>query len=223
MPASTLLEPAHPFRLDKIAYTLYNREYMKTYDMSLFTKKIYDSSLQLFSVKTLADLFELNKSSSFYKIINRLIVSDVLVKVERDKYLLVNYTGGEFALAHFLYEPSYISFESALSYYGILSQFPHEVTSATLKQTRSKKLTGKQFGYYHLKKELFWGYIKENNYLIAEPEKALLDQVYLSTKGIKKSHLDEYDLSLIDKKKLQLYRQKFTQTKQFSKTLNILI
>lgn len=196
---------------------------MKTYDMGLLTKKIYDSSLQLFPLKTLRDLLDIEKTSSLFKVVNRLMESGVLIKIERNKYVLKNYTGSEFALANFIYEPSYVSFESALSYYGILSQFPYEITCATVKQTRSKEFNGKQYGYYHLKKELFWGYVKHNNYLIAEKEKALLDQIYLSSKGIKKRHLEEYDLSLIDKIKLKSYLVKYPQTRQFKSAITTLL
>lgn len=196
---------------------------MKTYDMSLLTKKIYDSHLRLFSFQTLRDLMEIKKTSSFFKIINRLVKSGVLVKIERNKYLLKNFTDSEFFLANFIYEPSYLSFESALSFYGILSQFPYEVTSATVKQTKAKEFNGKAYSYYHLKKNLFWGYVKEENFLIAEKEKALLDQVYLASKGIKEIHLEEYDLSLLDKTKLKLYLGKYPQTRQFKMAANALL
>lgn len=196
---------------------------MKTYDMSLLTKKIYDSRFQLFSFQTLWNLMEIKKPSSFFKIINRLVKSGVLVKIERNKYLLKNFTDSEFFLANFIYEPSYLSFESALSFYGILSQFPYEVTSATQKQTRVKEFNGKVYSYYHLKKSLFWGYVKEKNFLIAEKEKALLDQVYLFSKGIKKIHPEEYDLSLLDKTKLKLYLGKYPQTRQFKMAANALL
>lgn len=189
---------------------------MKTYDMSLLTKKIYDSSIQLFPLKTLHDLLEISKTSSFFNIVSRLIESGVLVKIERGKYILKNYSGNEFSLANFIYEPSCVSFESALSYYGILSQFPYEVTSVTVKQTRSKEFNGKKYGYYRLKKELYWGYVKENNYLIAEREKALLDQAYLVSKGLKKAHFEEYDFSLIDRTKLKSFMVKYPQTRQFN-------
>lgn len=195
--------------------------------MSLLTKKIYESSSQLFTLQTLREHLDIDKSSSLFNIVNRLLESGVLIKIERNKYGLKKYSCSEFVLANFIYEPSYVSFESALSYHGILSQFPYEITSATLGQTRSKKFNGKEYGYYHLKKSLFWGYIKEDNYLIADKEKALLDQFYLSSKGIKKIHLEEYDLSLISKSKLKSYILKYPQTNQFKKATayfkNILI
>ncbi|MEK7633226.1 MAG: hypothetical protein AAB437_00085 [Patescibacteria group bacterium] len=185
--------------------------------MSFLTKKIYESSTQLFTLKTLREHLNIDKSSSLFNIVNRLIESGVLIKIERNKYSLKKYSCSEFALANFMYESSYVSFESALSFYGVLSQFPYEVTSATLGQTRLKKFNEKEYGYYHLKKSLFWGYIKEDNYLIADKEKALVDQLYLSSKGIKKIHLEEYDLSLINKSKLKSYILKYPQTSQFKK------
>lgn len=185
--------------------------------MSLLTKKIYESSTQLFTLKTLREHLNIDKSGSLFNVVNRLIESGVLIKIERNKYVLKNYSCSEFALANFIYEPSYVSFESALSYHGILSQFPYEVTSATLGQTRSKNFNGKKYGYYHLKKSLFWGYIKVDNYLIADKEKAMSDQLYLTSKGIKKIHLEEYDLSLINKSKLKSYILKYPQTNQFKK------
>ena len=191
--------------------------------MGLLTKKIYDSSIQLFPLKTLRDLMDIDKTSSLFKVVNRLVESGVLLKIERNKYVLKNYSGSEFALANFIYEPSYVSFESALSFYGIISQFPYEVTSATIKQTRSKEFNSKQYSYYRIKKELSWGYVKHDNYLIAEKEKALLDQIYLSSKGIKKIHLEEYDLSLIDKNKLKSYMIKYPQTRQFKSAITALI
>ena len=128
--------------------------------MSLLTKKIYESSSQLFTLQTLREHLDIDKSSSLFNIVNRLLESGVLIKIERNKYGLKKYSCSDFVLANFIYEPSYVSFESALSYHGILSQFPYELTSATLGQTRSKKFNGKEYGYYHLKKISFLGICK---------------------------------------------------------------
>lgn len=187
--------------------------------MSLLTKKIYESSSQLFTLQTLREHLDIDKSSSLFNIVNRLLESGVLIKIERNKYGFKKYSCSEFVLANFIYEPSYVSFESALNFYGILSQFPYEITSATLGQTRSKKFNGKEYGYYHLKKSLFWGYVKVDNYLIADKEKALADQLYLASKGIKKIHFEEYNLSLINKLKFKSYILKYPQTNQFRKII----
>lgn len=188
---------------------------MKTYDLAAFTRNIQNSGLQFFTLDTLRNLLEVPTRSPLFTVIQRLIQAGVIVKVERNKYVYHGYQGSEFALANFLYQPSYISFESALSFYGVLSQFPTEVTSATLKQTQMKVVDGKQFSYFRIKKDLFWGYTKQENYLIAEAEKALLDQMYLATRGSKSLSFDEYDFSLLHKKTIARYAGLFPQTRQF--------
>jgi predicted transcriptional regulator of viral defense system len=195
---------------------------MQTYNLGTVTKSIYDSGISFFPLKTLQDLLAISVKSSLYKVVERLVGSGVLIKAERDKYIVSNYKGSEFAIAHFIYEPSYISFESALSFYGILSQFPYETTSATTKQTKSKEYGNKWYGYYHIKNDLFWGYEKKDNYLIATKEKALLDQLYLFSKGIKQFPIDEYNLSSVNLKILTAQRNKYPNTKLFNQNFALL-
>lgn len=192
---------------------------MERYDLALLTKKIYDSGLSFFTLNTLKSLLEIKRESTNFNILQRLVANGVLQKIERNKYLLPGAKINDFSLANFIYQPSYISFESALNFRGILSQFPYEVTSATGKKTAAKTIDGKTFSYIHLKKTLFWGYEKKNDFLIAFPEKALLDQLYLASKGLKKANIDEYDLTLIDWRKLGEYLKKFPQTRQFRSIL----
>lgn len=195
---------------------------MQSYDMSLATKRIFESKISFFTLQTVREVLQIKTQSSLYKVVKRLIASGILIKVERNAYMISHYTGSEFGLAYTIYHPSYISFESALSYYGVLSQFPYEVTSATIRQTKSKQYSDKEYGYYHIQKGLYWGYVKQTNFLIAEKEKALLDQLYLVSKGLKKASLEEYDLSLIDPAKLKLYAKWYPQTRQFTRALRML-
>ena len=106
----------------------------------------------------------------------------------------------DFEMANFVYQPSYVSFESALNYWGILSQFPFEITSATLKTSREKKIGGKLYGYNKVDKRYYGGFIKVDGFLVATKEKALVDQIYLWSKGLKQLNWNEYDLSRVDNK-----------------------
>jgi predicted transcriptional regulator of viral defense system len=195
---------------------------MERYNLVAATKRIYDSRLSFFTIKTLKDILEVRKESSLFPVIKRLLQVGLLVKIERDKYLLKGAKVHDFALANFIYQPSYISFESALNFYGILSQFPYEVTSVTSKKTVKKTFESKVFVYNHIKMDLFWGYKKQDNFLIAFPEKALLDQLYLTAKGYKNISLDEYDLSRISTLRLKKYLRKYSRTRQFEGTIKIL-
>lgn len=115
----------------------------------------------------------------------------------------------KFEAATALVCPSYVSFESALNYYGILSQFPQIITMATTKKSREILLLNQTVKYIHLKPSLFWGYQKVGEALVAEPEKALLDTLYLKSKGLTNLTLEELDLGSIDQKKLQEFARAF--------------
>ena len=107
---------------------------MVTYNLAGITKKIYQSNFSFFSLKTLKDILEIGKEAVLFSVIKKLIKTGVLIKIEKDKYLLEGVKISDFALANFLYQPSYVSFESALNFYGILSQFPYEISSATARK-----------------------------------------------------------------------------------------
>lgn len=195
---------------------------MKTYNLAEISKKIYQSKLYLFTTKTLLDLCEVKKLSSAFKVLSRLQKENIIEKIERNKYKLADTDIDSFSLANFLYQPSYVSFESALNFYGILSQFPYDITSATPKISRKKTYNNTVYSYSQIKKELFFGYEKNNNRLIALPEKALLDQIYLASKGYKSLNLEEYDFSCLKKARLKKYLRLFPLTKQFGAGLNLL-
>jgi len=188
---------------------------MEGYNLATITKRIYNSGFSLFTLKTLRDVLEVKKESTTFSIVKRLIKAGVLVRIEKNKYLLRDAKVSDFALANFIYQPSYISFESALNFYGILSQFPHNISSATIKKATEKVFQSKGFAYTHIKRDLFWGYEKKEDFIIAFPEKALLDQLYIATKGYKRADLDEYDLDRINIPRLKDYLKRYSKTRQF--------
>ncbi len=91
-----------------------------------------------------------------------------------------------FFAANELYSPSYISLESALSWYGFIPEGVFQVTSCSSRKTQSFDTPLGGFNYRHIKPTLFFGYRLEewNNYhfAIAEPEKAVIDYLYLHHK-----------------------------------------
>jgi len=176
---------------------------MSTYK---YLNAINDSGKKAFLTKDLQNLLEIDSKRTLEDLIKRFLDEKILISLEKGKYLLGNAEVSDFEIAQFLYSPSYISFETALNYYGILSQFPVEITSVTTKSTQKKEVLEKMYTYSQISTSLFTGYIKEGDALIALPEKALLDQLYMIAKGLKtKQYLDEMDYSAIDKAKFQEY------------------
>jgi predicted transcriptional regulator of viral defense system len=112
-------------------------------------------------------------------------------------------------IANLLVYPSYLSFESALSRYGILSQIPYVLTFATTRRTRSLTLGDVIAEFHQLKNALFFGYTLDGGLYVAEPEKALLDQLYLASRGLASIAFDEIDPSSLDGDRMRTYASRF--------------
>lgn len=118
-------------------------------------------------------------------------------------------------IAFRLYQPSYLSLEWALSVHGLIPEVVYQCVSVTARSTREFSNDMGLFVYRHVKKELFFGYRKEERngsvYLIAEPEKALLDYIYLNSvkikdeKDVEELRLNPEVLEELDRKKLEKY------------------
>lgn len=104
-----------------------------------------------------------------------------------------------------IYQPGYISLESALYSYGILSQIPQILTCVTTQLPRTFNTSFGTIEYHQLKKNYFWGYIDKQGYFIAKPEKALLDYLYLYKNKRTNSALSELNFDSINHKKLKSY------------------
>lgn len=82
-----------------------------------------------------------------------------------------------------LYQPSYVSMEMALHYYGIIPEAVFTVTSVTTRKTKVFTTSLGNFSYQTIKKEAFGGYETRQSgkisFNLALPEKALVDFFYL--------------------------------------------
>lgn len=124
--------------------------------------------------------------------ISDLLKSKELISVRRGLYI----TGTEmdlptpapFLIANHLRGPSYISLESALSYWNMIPERTYEVSSVTIKTSKLYKTPVGRFNYQHLKIPYYSYGIKNIEYspkqtmLIASPEKALCDKIILTPK-----------------------------------------
>ena len=93
-------------------------------------------------------------------------------------------TPGEY-LAQAIYTPSYLSFDYALSRYGLIPEAVFGYTSATFRKRRSKTYDTPFGDYYYrdVPDEAFPHALRlisddRGSYWIAEPEKALCDKIY---------------------------------------------
>lgn len=180
-------------------------------------KTLRDFNKSYFTVADLEKVLGL-KRESLYVTLNRLVSSGVLIRLGKNIYSTFIEVIDVEKIANELYFPSYLSFEQALSQYGILSQIPYTKTFATLRPTKKMVIAGVAVEYSHIKEELFFGYTMKNGKYVADKEKALLDQLYMVSMGKRSIDIEELDLKDIDKNILEEYAKKFS--KQIEPMLN---
>ena len=108
-----------------------------------------------------------------------------------------------YVVANRLVRPSYISLQSALSYYGLIPEHVASVTSVTTKRPVTLRNDFGRFLYRHIKRDFFFGFrywqvSQEQSAFIATPEKAILDLIYLTPNGDDEAYIQELRLQNLD-------------------------
>ncbi len=124
--------------------------------------------------------------------ISELLKSKELVSIRRGLYITgpgVDLPTPEpFLIANHLRGPSYVSLESALSYWNMIPERAFEISSVTIKTSKLYKTPVGRFSYHQIKFPYYAFGIKNIEYspkqtmLVASPEKALFDKIVLTPK-----------------------------------------
>jgi hypothetical protein len=105
-------------------------------------------------------------------------------------------------LANLIYGPSAISLTYALAFYGLIPERVATVTSITNKRNKTFSTPVGRFVYYYLHPEKYSVAIElklvtaGRAFLIASPEKALCDQIYVMDKKMKITTVQDIELYL---------------------------
>ncbi len=108
-----------------------------------------------------------------------------------------------FLVANRMQRASYVSGQSALAYYGLIPDTVQATLSMTAGRPERRETPLGSFEFRRLKPPLLRGYRMlalggGQQALVASPEKALLDLVYLQSGGDSGEHLDELRLQNLD-------------------------
>ncbi len=176
---------------------------------------------RLFSLSDLVLLTGDDRSSLSVQL-SRLVRSGMIERPIRGWYSNPLAPPTEEELAMVVRRPSYLSMEYGLARRGILSQAIHVYTLVTTRLPYTFRSGPRVLEYHQVKKDLFWGYEREGNVLVAEPEKALLDLIYVRFvrgrsmgRGALDSLIDDMYLEDLDDGRLSRYAEVFdSKTKQ---------
>ncbi len=158
----------------------------KQLSWSFLERTIRGSGMPLFSPQDLRHLLNTSEVSIRF-LLTRAHKRGDIQKLRRGLYALPDKAPSELEIANALVKPSYVSFHYAMAYYHLIPEAVYQVASATTRNTRRFQFAGTEYSYRHLKTAAFAGYKPEQvggrTVLIAEPEKAFLDSLYLATLG----------------------------------------
>ena len=107
-----------------------------------------------------------------------------------------------FLVANRLQRASYVSLQSALAFYGLIPETVNITVSVTAGRPERLATPLGIFEFRHIQSKLLTGYqmtdLGGQNALVATPEKALLDLVYLQPGGETAKYLNELRLQNLD-------------------------
>lgn len=182
----------------------------------------------LFSLTDMRKIFD----DFSYRQLDRWEKKGYLKKIKRGYYYFASrsvdlnflfYSGNK------IYAPSYISLETALKYYGFIPEEIFQITSVGTKKTAAFETPIGNFNYKQIKPSLYWGYqlidFETQKLLLAEPEKAILDYLYINSRLKTKNdflgirlNTDEFK-SQVNISKFKIYLKSFNN-KQLTKRAN---
>lgn len=130
-------------------------------------------------------------------------VSARILQLRRNVYVLAapwrKVQPHPFVVANELQRPSYVSLQSALAHYGVIPEAVPVTTSVTTGRPVTLETPLGRYLYRHVRPAAFFGYahvpvFRDQEALLADPAKALLDLVYLTPGGQAAEYLESLRL-----------------------------
>lgn len=196
--------------IDKILFHFYHK-IMQKLNLFQVEKRLQEINKKIFTSQDIILLFGA-KRRAVEAFLSYNLRKEKIIRLKNGVYAIKKSYLSPFLIANHLYQPSYISFETALSYYHLIPETVYNFFSATTKPTRQFEANNSAFIYHKIKKEAFLGYVVEKiegeSVFIATPEKALADYCYFIYLK-KKRWNDRINLQEINFKKLKEYLKSF--------------
>ena len=119
-----------------------------------------------------------------YNTLQSLKRKGIIINPKRNRYALQSVTErNAFAVSTSIVVPSYVSFWSALSFYGFTEQQVNAIQLVSPKQEKNFVLAGHRVEITVFRPKRFFGYVRERGFNIATKEKAIIDSLYMPEKS----------------------------------------
>ena len=156
------------------------------------------------TLSSLQAMFNLTRESARTSA-SRLVKKGIFMRICRDLYVVAGRKYSIFSLTNALFQPSIISLETALNYWGLIVQVPQIIFSVALGSNQFN-IDNTEFVYRRIAPSLFhFGQKKMEDFYIAEPEKAFLDTLYMKSKGLVELLPEDVDMDKLDDDIINFY------------------
>lgn len=162
-----------------------------------------EHNLEIFTKQDFVNIFNISSGVSTVKL-SRYKKMGYLISPKRGVFYLKGEVSNKFKIANKIYNPSYVSLDTALSKHGIIPETVYTVSSITTKATREFSDDNTIYRYFKIKKQAYTGYTLTDDVFIADPEKSVVDYLYFVALG-KRVLNDRMDLTKLNKQKIYNY------------------
>jgi len=143
----------------------------------LFMKLLEANEVLYFNMHTIETSLQHN-FNNLNEILENLVDKELLVRLERGKYVVANYNN-LYTLATFISQNSSIAYWSALYHYGLTERFPNTVFVKTTQRKRETQILGTTIKFVSVKNAKNIGILQEgygdDSFLITDMEMTLVD------------------------------------------------
>ena len=157
---------------------------------SVLLQKVTDYNVLVFGVEEIKRLSNWNQHR-IHNLLQSLIKKNLITRIKRNNYVLTEHISEHiYNIATETITPSYISFWTALSYYGYTDQQLTTIQLVSTQQKKPMRVSSFTIEPTTFQIQRFFGYHKnQENISIATPEKTFIDSLYQIEKC---GGLDEY-------------------------------
>ena len=161
---------------------------------------------------------------------------NLLVKLRNSWYSFPDYLKApniQYFISNRIYNPSYVSLHSALAFYGIIPEAIVQTTAVSSLKKANFENTFGSFLYQQILPELMFGneqktFLNKHSLILATPEKAILDLLYLYPQYNNKQEIielrfdEEFMQEDLNIKRLNEFTERF-QSKTLRNRVNLLL
>ncbi len=149
---------------------------------SYLLERIRSEGLLTFNVDEVEALTNWDKTR-IHNTFSTLLKKGHIIRIKRGIYTLEeNFFDKTFEVITDTVKPSYISFWTALSFYGFTEQQVNAIQLVSTKQYSDFKVEGRGIQISTFKPRRFYGYVNREGMIIAEKEKSLIDSLFMLDK-----------------------------------------